>query len=281
MQHTPDIAGMQAAPALWSLATLQARMAKALLAADDAGRELPVALFAGAMPGAEGLRVHRNTVLGGLSHALRQTYPAVDRLVGEAFFDRMAVEFSRAHLPRAPQLCSWGKGFADFIDGFPGTGNLPYLCALAQFDARFDELARRVPDEHHAGVAVPLHGMLDLHFTAGLLVHSSSYPVAALREAILADDAAALAAIDLACGEQHVAMWRAAAGVMVQPLGDAAARYLRAVLDGCTSERALAAALAAGDSPEAEIAAQLQREILQARFVRVTTHHNADKGAGQ
>jgi hypothetical protein len=281
MQRTPDLAGLQAAPALWSLATLQSRMAQALLAADDAGRELPAALFAGAMPGAEGLRVHRNTVLGGLSHALRQTYPAVDRLVGEAFFDRMAVEFSRVHRPRAPQLGSWGKGFADFIDGFPGTGNLPYLRALAQFDARFDELARRVPDDRHAGVAVPLHGELNLYFTAGLLVHSSNYPVAALREAILADDAVALAAIDLACGEQHVAMWRAAPGVMLQPLGAAAAGYLRALLDGGTSEAALAAALTAGESPEAEVAAQLQQDILQARFVRVATHDNAAMEAGQ
>ena len=281
MQRTPDIAGMQAAPALWSLATLQSRMAKALLAADDEGRELPAALFAGAMPGAEGLRVHRNTVLGGLSHALRQTYPAIDRLVGEAFFDRMAVEFARVQLPRAPQLGSWGKGFADFIDGFPGTGNLPYLRALAQFDARFDELARHVSDDCHAGVAVPLHSALNLYFTAGLLVHSSNYPVAALREAILAEDALALAAIDLACGEQHFAMWRAAAGVMVQPLGDAAARYLHAVLDGRSSEQALAAALAAGDSPEAEVAAQLQREILQARFVRVATDNNTNTGTGR
>jgi hypothetical protein len=281
MQRTPDIAGVQAAPAPWSLATLQSRMAKALLAADDAGRELPAALFAGALPGAEGLRVHRNTILGGLSHALRQTYPAIDRLVGEAFFDRMAVEFSRVHLPRAPQLGSWGRGFADFIDGFPGTANLPYLRALAQFDARFDELARRVPDDRHAGVAVPLHGELNLYFTAGLLLHSANYPVAALREAILADDAVALAAIDLACGEQHYAMWRAAAGVMVQPLGAAAARYLHAVLDGRTGEQALAAALAAGDSPEAEVAAQLQREILQARFVRVATDNDTNTGTGR
>lgn len=281
MQRTPDIAGAQLAPALWPLAMLQSRMATALMAADDAGRELPAALFAGAMPGAEGLRVHRNTVLGGLSHALRQTYPAVDQLVGEAFFDRMAVEFSRAQPPRAPQLGSWGHGFVAFIDGFPGTGNLPYLRALAQFDARFDELARRVPDDRHAGVAVPLHGELNLYFTAGLLVHSSSYPVAALREAILADDAAALAAVDLACGEQHFAMWRTAEGVMLQPLGAAAASYLRAVLDGGTSEQALAAALSAGDSPEGAVAAQLQQEILQARFVRVATHNNAATGAGQ
>ena len=291
MLSTPDTSCATPSPASWSLAMVQSRMAKALMAADDAGRELPEALFAGALPGSEGLRVHRNTVLGALSHALRLVYPAIDRLVGEAYFDRMAVEFARAHPPQAPQLGSWGAGFADFIDRFPGTENLPYLRALAQFDLRFDELARRVPDENHAGVALPLDDDVTLCFATGLLVHTSNYPICALRDAILAADAATLAAIELTTGEQHFAMWRAAAGVKLQPLGSAAARYLRAALGGATGELALAAALSAPQPrwdadhsaavPEsgADVAAQLQREILQARFVRVRTNNNAVSGA--
>ncbi len=292
MQSTPDTTGAMSSPAAWSLAMLQSRMATALMAADDAGRALPEALFAsaatgaapGAVSGVEGLRVHRNTVLGGLSHALRLAYPAVDRLVGEAFFDRMAVDFARAHPPQAPQLGNWGAGFADFIDRFPGTEKLPYLSALAHFDARFDELARRVPDENHAGVALPLDDDVTLCFAAGLLVHSSNHPVSTLREAILADDAVTLAAIEPIASEQHFAMWRAAAGVMLQPLDSAAARYLRAALGGASGEQALAAALSADHSQvaegcEASVAAQLQREILQARFVRVRSNNNAVKGA--
>jgi hypothetical protein len=264
-------------------------MATALMAGDEAGRQLPEALFAGALPGSEGLRVHRNTVLGAFSNALRLGYPAVERLVGEAFFDRMAVEFARAQPPVAPQLAAWGAAFADYAGHFPGTEMLPYLRELARFDARFDELARRVADEQFAGVELAVDASVTLCFTAGLLVHSSSYPVVALRDAVLADDAAALAAIDATAAEHHIAMWRASAGVMVQPLGSAAARYLRAALGGATGEQALAAALIAtapgqleyAPGSEADVAAQLQREILRARFVRITTNDNAVTGAGQ
>jgi len=107
-------------------------------------------------------------------------------------------------------------------------------------------------------------------------VHSSAWPVAALRDAILADDAAALGALGATHGgrgEHHVAMWRAGAGVMVQPLGAAAARYLQAVLDGATSEQALIAAAAGAPLSEAELAAQLQREVLQAKFVQINTNN--------
>ena len=258
----------------WPLAELQSRMAVALMAADDAGRELPATLFAGALPGAEGLRVHRNTVLGALSNVLRLVYPAVDRLVGEAFFDRMAVAFARAQPPTAPQLGAWGTEFAAYIRDFPGTEALPYLSELASFDSAFDQLARCVADEAFRGVALALDPTLNLNFVAGLRVHSSTWLVAALRDAILADDATALGA--LVASERtpdgyHVAMWRTSAGVMVQSLGAGAAHYLKAALDGATSEQTLAAG-AAGAS-ELEFAAQLQREVLQAKFVQIRAHH--------
>jgi len=275
MPHTPELATERfASPTRWSLAELQSRMAAALMAADEPARELPEALFAGAMPGAEGLRVHRNSVLGALSHALRLGYPAVDRLVGEAFFDRMAVDFARAQPPAAPQLGAWGAGFADFIRGFPGTGQLPYLAELAHFDARFDALARTVPDDHFRGVVTPVDDTVRLCFTAGLLVHSSPYPVEALRDAILAEDATRLQTIDLEPGEHSFAMWRSGAGVMVQALGKAAAGYLRAALGGADGERALVAALAAAGpvaGGEASVAQLLQHEILQAKFVCIKT----------
>jgi hypothetical protein len=270
---------MPATPEIWPLATLQSRVAAALMAAGEAERDLPEALFAGALPGAEGLRVHRNTVLGALSHSLRLGYPAVDRLVGEAFFDRMAVEFARAQPPTAPQLGAWGAAFAAFIDRFPGTEQLPYLSELARFDARFDELARRVADTQFRGTRLAVGEGVQLCFVAGLLVHTSTFPVSALRDAIFAEDAVTLASIDARPAAFHYAMWRERAGVLVRPLQGAAAGYLKAALAGADGGQALAAALAAaGDAKpnsvpagEAEIAMQLQQEVLQAGFVRVTT----------
>ena len=260
------------------LSMLQAQMSAALLAADAAAQQLPEALFAGALPGAEGLRVHRNTVLGALSHALRLTYPAVDRLVGEAFFDRMAVDFARAQPPSVPQLGAWGAGFAQFIADFPGTEQLPYLSELAQLDAQFDALARCVPDELFSGAVLHLDAGVQLHLISGLIVHAARFPLNALRAAILADDAAALGAIALTRRENYLALWRTRSGVMVRELSAPAARYLRAALAGANGEQALAAAAdapaagasAAGDgAANAELAALLEREVLQASFLRI------------
>ncbi len=255
------------------LSVLQAQMSAALLSADAAAQQLPEALFAGALPGAEGLRVHRNTVLGALSHALRLTYPSVDRLVGEAFFDRMAVDFARAQPPSVPQLGAWGAGFAEFIADFPGTEQLPYLGELAQLDARFDVLARRVPDGLFSGVVLRLDAGVQLHLVSGLIVHTAQYPVNALRAAILADDAAALAAIALTRRENHLALWRTSAGVMVRELNAPAAGYLRAALAGADGEQALAAAASACEAgagaADVELAKLLEREVLQASFLRI------------
>ena len=256
------------APSELALASLQARMAAALLAADADGQALPEAMFAGAHPGAVGLRVHRNTLLGALSNALRLSFVAVDRLVGEAFFDRMAVEYARAMPPRAPQLDEYGAGFAAFITGFPGTENLPYLGELARFDWQFAELARDRPALEPGGPSLLLDGGARLHFLAPLRLHGARYPVDRLRDAILADDAPTLGAIDLAPGDYHYALWRTPEGVRVRPLRLASSRFLAAVYAGAGGAESLAAAAAdeQGTAAAMEILAQ---EILPAGFVRV------------
>src|SRR5258706_14812020 len=119
-----------------SLAVLQSRMAAALLAADREAQDLPEDLFAGAHPGSVGLRVHRNTVLGALSNALRSSFKAVELLVGEAFFDRMPVAYARARPPESPQLDDHVAYFPSSVDGFPGTEAIPHLPQLGPFEGQ-------------------------------------------------------------------------------------------------------------------------------------------------
>ena len=255
-----------------SLAALQERMAAALLAADAAAQDLPEQLFAGAHPGATGMRVHRNTVLGALCNALRASFTSIERLVGEAFFDRMAVEYARAAPPRAPQLNLYGSDFPDFIADFPGTGNLPYLAELARFDWQLDALGRMQSGDESAGTALLLDGGVRLRFRTTLRVHAAAYAVEELRNAILADDAQALGAIDLKSAAHHYALWRAPAGVKVQRLSAVSARFLAAALAGADGVQALAAAAAdqgAADQDAVEVAAILAGEILPAGFVRI------------
>jgi hypothetical protein len=257
------------APAETTLAALQARFGAALLAADHAAQQLPEELFTGAHPGAVGLRVHRNTVLGTISNALRMSYVAVDRLVGESFFDRMAVDFARATPPRAPQLDDYGAGFAAFIADFPGTAALPYLGELARFEWRLAGLGRLcvAPD---GGPRLMLEGGAQLQFAAPLCTHFARYPVDELRRAILAEDTGTLAAMDPGPREHHYAMWRAAEGVKVRALSAPSARFVDAALAGADGPAALAAAVE-GEGGVPQLAELLAREILPAGFVRVST----------
>ncbi len=242
-------------------------MAAALLAAEASGQAMPEALFTGAHAGAVGLRVHRNTVLGALANALRLAYPAVDKLVGEAYFDRMAVGFARAQPPRAPQLDEYGRGFPGFIAGFPGTEALPYLVELAQFEWQFANLARCCAAPESSGPSLLLEGSARLHFAAPLRLHAARYPVEQLREAILAEDATAVAGIELNPRDHHYAMWRTDGGVNVRALSAASARFLTAVYEGADGAAALAAA--ADGQGDAAIAPILAQEIVPAGFVRV------------
>ncbi|MDE2219380.1 MAG: putative DNA-binding domain-containing protein [Gammaproteobacteria bacterium] len=260
------------APSEQPLAALQAAMSAALLASDPAGQVLPAALFTGAHAGAVGLRVHRNTVLAALSHALRLSHVAVDRLVGEAFFDRMAIDYARAQPPRAPQLDEYGAGFAAFIEGFPGTGSLPYLAELARFEWQLARLAR-MRAAPGAGPVLQLDDGVRLRFAAPLWLHGASHPVGEMRAAILAEDAAALARLP-AGGDFHYALWRSDAGVNVRPLGECSARFLAAVYAGASANEALAAiapgsATAGGGGDPPGSAELLGREILPAGFVQV------------
>jgi len=255
------------------LAALQAQMSAALLAADPVAQELPEQLFAGAYPGTVGLRVHRNTVLSALSNALRSSFKTVEHLVGEAFFDRMAVAYARTRPPQAPQLDAYGADFPAFIAGFPGTEALPYLAGLASFDWQLDELGRQRAgslagaDRLARGRSLLLEGGARLHFAASLRLHEAHYPVDELREAILAQDTETLALIGRRSGDHHYALWRTERGVKLSRLGAAAAAFLRAALEGADAEQAISVAAAAGAG--AEVAGLLAAEILPAGFLRI------------
>ena len=249
------------------LAVLQAQMAAALLAPDRKAQELPEDLFAGAHPGAVGLRVHRNTVLGALSNALRASFKSVEHLVGEAFFDRMAIAYARAKPPQAPQLDDYGADFPAYIAAFPATEALPYLSELASFEWQLDELGRRRADSLAGARSLLLEGGARLHFAASLRLHEARYPIEKLREAILAEDTEALAILGQQTGEFCYALWRADEGVKLTRLSAAAAAFLRAALDGAEVEQAISAAAAAGAA--VEVAGLLAAEILPAGFLRI------------
>ena len=257
------------APAETPLSALQARISAALLAPDAKDQQLPAEWFAGPRAGAAGLRVHRNTVLFAIGNALRLSYVSVERLVGEEFFDRMAIEYARSAPPSAPQLDEYGEGFAAYIEGFAGTESLPYLSELARLDWQIGALGRLRCDSK-AGARVRLEGGVQLQFASPMRTLLARFAVDQLRSAILSEDLEALRAIPLEPADHYHVLWRSDAGVNVRSVSAVSARFIEAALAGADGAGALEAAAAVNARAE-DVASTLAREILPAGFVRVQT----------
>ncbi len=93
--------------------------------------------------------VYRNNVIHGLKQALKQRFPAIERLVGAEFFAAMAQVFIQAYPPDGPILQRWGETMPAFLEGFAPVASLPYLADVARV-----ELARG--RAYHASDAAPV-----------------------------------------------------------------------------------------------------------------------------
>ncbi len=78
--------------------------------------------------------VYRNNVAVGLIGALEDTFPAIQRLVGEPFFKAMARVYVQAEPPSSPLLFRYGEGFPDFLERFEPVQHLPYLPDVARLE---------------------------------------------------------------------------------------------------------------------------------------------------
>jgi hypothetical protein len=100
--------------------------------------EAPVALLgliAGdASEAAARLSIYRNNVLSRLAKSLRETFPAVCRLVDERFFDYAAHAYIRTALPTEGRLADYGGSFPAFLAAFPAASGIPYLPDVATLE---------------------------------------------------------------------------------------------------------------------------------------------------
>lgn len=82
-----------------------------------------------------GFAVYRNTVFKGCVDALQANFPAVARLVGDAWFRSAAAVYVREHAPIDARLVHYGEDFAAFLEDFEPAKGMPYLSAVARLDA--------------------------------------------------------------------------------------------------------------------------------------------------
>lgn len=225
-----------------TLLELQRAMRASLLDRDDGPA---AAMLADNVP-AERLNIYRNTFITGVTKALRLSYPAVHRLVGDDFFAGAATLFIAQQPPRAAYLDAYGAEFPQFLSGFEPAASLEYLADVARLEWAVNRaihamdvqpldlarLAALAPEDQDRVSFVP-------HPSISLL--RTDYPVDVIWRGVLGGDDEALAAVDLASGPVCLLAERRATGVEVLRLGAAAWRFAVALCEGCPLVDVLAA----------------------------------------
>ena len=207
-----------------------------------ADASLPPSLInGGTVSAAARLGVYRNNVIGNLTRALRLSFPAVDRLVGEDFFAAAAQRFIEASPPHAADLNQYGEDFADFLASFEPAESVPYLADVARLEwavSRALHAPPAPPLTPEALSTVPPEDQADLrlrpHPTLSLL--SPGYPARAIWEAVLAPDDderdARLATIDLESAGERLAVLRSDGALEIEALSGPAFELAQALIAG-------------------------------------------------
>jgi hypothetical protein len=199
------------------------------------------------VPSARRFSVYRNNVVAGLSEALKASYPAVCRIVGEDFFRAMAREFVRAEPPRSPLLFEYGAGFAGFIERFEPSRSLPYLPDVARIERAWSEAyyaADADPLQPAELAAIPEEELAGIRFRPhpSLRVARSRYPALTIWRMNVADGVPA--PVDLSAGGEDCLIVRPAAEVVARSVPPGGAVFLMRLIDGGTLYAAADAALA-------------------------------------
>lgn len=78
--------------------------------------------------------IYRNNRAVSLIENLKATFPAVHKLVGDAYFTAVAQSFINEHPPQSPVMAEYGDGFGEFIRQSPNAKSIPYVADLASLE---------------------------------------------------------------------------------------------------------------------------------------------------
>lgn len=201
--------------------------------------------------------VYRNTIFKGCADALAANYPAVQRLVGEEWFQGAALAYAREHMPQDASLIAYGAGFADFLAGLDAVRDLPYLPGVAALDRCWVE-SHLAADDAALDVAA-LHAALAAGQDVSLAPHAAArwrWEAADPAYTIwVANREAAALPGELEWRGEGALLTRPESQVQWRPIGRGACIFLDACKNGAGV--AEAAGLALDGQPGLDVAAML------------------------
>ncbi len=195
-----------------------------------------------------GFTVYRNNVFHSLTVALKETFPAVLRLVGDDFFNYAAHEYILAQPPTQAALRDFGRKFPQFLVQFEPSRHLAYLPDVAKVelawldayhaddrDALDLSALASVPEDRLESVVFRLHPSVSLM--------SSKYPAHAIWRTNRDDDV--VQPVNLEAGGEAIVIVRADGAVVTRAADTGEFAFLTAIERGAAFGAAAEAATAA------------------------------------
>lgn len=218
-----------------ALLELQRELSDRLMAGTDEGT--PAWIETRPREAAERLEVYRATMMDTLVRALRLTFPTVHRLVGDDFFQGTGRIFAQKHLPASADLNRYGNDFPGFLQEFSPCAALVYLPDVARLDwavarALHARDAQAVEFSALAAAAGAEAARLRFIPHPSISLLRSPFPIDAIWRAVLAQDDAAMAAVDLESGPVHLIIERVAGSVDVVRMPAQEWTFSEALLQG-------------------------------------------------
>ncbi len=201
-------------------------------------------------PSLKRFSVYRNNVVVGLIETLRETYSAVEKIVGEGFFKIMAGGYAVVQPPLSPILLNYGTSFPDFIEKFEPASSLSYLADVARIERAWAE-------SYNAAEAMPLDPaeltelapdqFSEIRFVMhpSLRIVRSKLPALTIWQMNSKDGEPG--PVDLESGGQDILVLRPDAEVEVRLMSVGSAEFLMALTRGETVSAALRAAVIANE----------------------------------
>lgn len=231
------------------LRDVQRAFADSLIAGDAGAADR---IRGGKLSGTQRLEVYRHNVFTNLRGALKDIFPVVHRIVGDAFFLHAADQFIRATPSRSGDLNQFGREWPAFLGDYPHAAELPYLPDVARLEWAWHEC-------FHAGDALPLdlarlaavapeaHGSLVFRLHPAVRLLESAFPVLRIWQ-VNQEDFAGELEIDWERGGDALLVRREehqGIEVVIQSMSAGAWRFLCELQAHCALESAASAALEA------------------------------------
>lgn len=253
------------------LAKLQQQFARSLYAPADSA--ITASINGNGISTEARLSIYRNTVFSNLTQALRNAYPVITKLVGDAFFAYLATAYITATPATSGNLDAYGASFGDFLASFPEAASLPYLPDVAALEWGCHKA-------HHAADVLPIdaaalasvapeeYGTLTFTCNPSCSLCHSRFPLLRIWE-VHQPAYHGTIEVDLAAGASYCAVIRGNNfAITLLPISEATFHFLTHLAHGATLYTAYEAAESC--DPDFDLAEAIRSAVTQEILVTFT-----------